>query len=138
MQIIAFCLLLLFGLCLSVSLQQSSSSTTSTTPSPPSESSSESTASNATSLIEVDVTATNDTQLLPDAVTVVKAPKFNTSTNGPKKSRSEDVDILPEGYYRDVAPTVDGQPVKVGVTVTVLSIKLASDSSQVSRFGKVY
>lgn len=54
------------------------------------------------------------------------------SSNGTKKSKQDEVDILPEHYYRDVAPMVDGKPVKVTISIIVLNIKLSSGSTQVS------
>lgn len=44
-----------------------------------------------------------------------------------------EVDILPENYYRDIAPIgPNGEPVHVKVSVVILSMKVTSGSDQVS------
>ncbi len=42
----------------------------------------------------------------------------------------DNLGILPPNYYKNVAPTVDGQPVMVFVSVIVLNMKLSSTASQ--------
>lgn len=50
-----------------------------------------------------------------------------------KKSKQDEVDILPPHYYRDVAPlTKDRKPVKVTVSLVILNVKLSQGSSQVN------
>lgn len=58
-------------------------------------------------------------------------PTFTAPTrNQTKKSKQDEIDILPQNYYRDVAPMVDDKPVKVTVSVIVLNIKLSPESTQ--------
>lgn len=74
------------------------------------------------------VTGVPLTTLMP-----VKMPSFSLAkSNITKKTRQDEVDILPQNYYRDVAPLgPNGKPVKVTVSIVMLNIKLSSGSSQV-------
>lgn len=65
--------------------------------------------------------------------TTTIAPAVRAATlNVTKKSKQDEVDILPPHYYRDVAPmTKDRKPVKVTVSLVILNIKLSQGSSQV-------
>lgn len=64
--------------------------------------------------------------------TTTIAPAVRAATlNVTKKSKQDEVDILPPHYYRDVAPmTKDRKPVKVTVSLVILNIKLSQGSSQ--------
>ena len=69
----------------------------------------------------------------------VNGTKISPSTgNITKKSQQDEVDILPPHYYRDVAPMINGRPVKVTVSVVILNIKLSSGSSQVKKHNNDY
>lgn len=76
------------------------------------------------------VTSTDSPMKLFPTIT----PPVNASAKTLRKSRQDEIDILPPHYYREVAPVEDGKPVIVEVSVVILSMKLCSDSSQVLSF----
>ena len=49
---------------------------------------------------------------------------------GPLKTVNDDFGILPSNYYKNVAPTQNGQPVIVNVSVSILNMHLSSTASQ--------
>lgn len=49
-----------------------------------------------------------------------------------RASSTDEVDILPPTYYRHIAPSLNGEPVRVKVSVVILSMTVSSGSDQVS------
>lgn len=85
------------------------------------------------------VECSSSTDALQDVQNTTQAPKVlapAVKSAAPnmtiKKSKQDEVDILPPHYYRDVAPLAkDRKPVKVTVSLVILNIKLSQGSSQV-------
>lgn len=50
-----------------------------------------------------------------------------------RASSTDEVDILPPTYYRHIAPSLNGEPVRVKVSVVILSMTVSSGSDQVTK-----
>lgn len=46
--------------------------------------------------------------------------------------KRNELDILPPNYYRDVAPTVNNQPVMVNISIIVLNMVINPGATQVN------
>lgn len=76
--------------------------------------------------------ALQDVQNITQAPVIKPFVKSTSPNMTIKKSKQDEVDILPPHYYRDVAPLAkDRKPVKVTVSLVILNIKLSQGSSQV-------
>lgn len=81
-----------------------------------------------TTILANETTYTNQSIVQLSSITNVSTP-FD---HGTRVSRAiDEIDILPEPYYRDIAPVIDGKPVQVKVSVVILNMKVSSGSDQV-------
>ncbi|KAI2807962.1 hypothetical protein BLOT_005903 [Blomia tropicalis] len=80
-----------------------------------------------TTILANETTYTNQSIVQLSSITNVSTP-FDHGTR--VRRAIDEIDILPEPYYRDIAPVIDGKPVQVKVSVVILNMKVSSGSDQ--------